>query len=220
MSKVIKFPESKSKKAQELRKAEGRRVFLTLSMLSLVLVAVVLNDQVLTSYRPVYVISDNGRTGRADRAIASDDDRQSITYRDLLWEKELAQRLAAADGRQPAAVPQAISMLDQLRFGDLAGRYAFDVRPNSAGQSVVIGFIYKDPLSAGGEPINISDSGGFLMKYHQLFGGGYQSVFEKQSSTTSKMFNLLDAKNQVVGEADFSFDSQGRLLQLQFHSQP
>jgi len=74
MKKVIPFPQARSKRVKALMKTEAQRLFLSMSLFSLILVAVFSNDHLMSSQRPVYLISDNTNplnVERLNRAIAS-----------------------------------------------------------------------------------------------------------------------------------------------------
>ena len=220
MNQILPFPKEKVKRVQQLRKAEGQRLFLIVSLFSFVLVAVLANEQVMKNQRPTYLISDNSERSieQVNRAIAS---AQPLNlFRDVQWEHELASRLAQKEGRMPASMAQKVTALDHLRYGELAGKYRItSVGSESEPTGLKVKEIeYIDSAEITDRPVQISDHKNFLMEYSTLL-----PVFFKQTTlATSKdgleTWELLSDEGRVVGEASLRFDEGGRFLKMTVQS--
>lgn len=217
MKKIIPFPEKKMKRQKRLQRAETRAAVVSLSVASLLLGAVLLNDQLARSGRSSYLISDNTHQPIQDlnRAIASATPMNP--FRDLEWEKKLAERLASKGdsvvGREPASIGRAVSTVDQLRFGTLAGKYR--VADESIQDQVKIKQIdYIQSEDANDRAIYLNPDV-FLKDYGALLAvpfAFYDSANPAQ--TNVREYRLLNGQKKVVGRAAFVLDEEGRFISL------
>lgn len=216
MKKIIPFPEKRMRREKRLQRAEARTAVISLSVASLLLGAVFLNDQLAKQGKSSYLISDNGqRIDNLNRAIASA--QPMNPFRDLEWEKELAERLAKENpsviGREPASVGRPVSSIDQLRFGTLAGKYRVeDQSIQSETKIKQIDYVQSDDVRDRAvyvEPeIFLKDFGGLMavnFAYFDAANPGQQNVRE---------YRLMDSDKKVVGRAAFVMDEEGRFLSL------
>ena len=220
MNQILPFPKEKVKRVQQLRKAEGQRLFLIVSLFSFVLVAVLANEQVMKNQRPTYLISDNSERGieQVNRAIAS---AQPLNlFRDVQWEHELASRLSKKEERMPASLAQKVTAMDHLRYGALAGKY----RITSVGSELepatlrVKEIEYIDSAEINDRPVQISDHKGFLIENASLLPVNFKQTTLATSQDGLETWVLLSDEGRVVGEAALRFDEGGRFLKMSVQS--
>lgn len=221
-NQILQFPKEKSKRVQQLKKAEGQRLFLMLSLFSFILVAVLSNEQLLKSQRPIYLISDNSSHSleRVNRAIAS---AQPLNlFRDVEWEHSLAKRLAG-ENRLPASAPQAVTLFDQLRYGLLAGKYRISSASGSVSGSEAKGpqvkeVEYIDSQELADRPVQIADRREFLASYGQLLPVQFQTANLASTKDGVETWKLVSAEGHTVGEVQMRFDEAKRFLGLKVQS--
>lgn len=215
MKKVIQFPKEKSKRVWALKKLEGQRLFLSMSLFSLILVAVFANEQMMRNERPVYVVTNMQGPDRLDalnRAIAS---AQPVNvFRDLEWEHQLAERLGSGStDRSPASVSQKVTLMDDLKYGPLAGKYR--IRSiDSVGAPRVAEIEYVDSNEITDHPIHLTDAEGFLMKYRSLMNVEFNQAKLAYQADGKQSWQLIGQDQKLVGRAEFKYDSEGHFLGL------
>lgn len=213
MKKVIQFPKEKSKRVWALKKLEAQRLFLSMSLFSLILVAVFANEQIMRTERPVYVVTNMQGPDRLDalnRAIAS---AQPLNvFRDLEWEHQLAERLGqGSNDRQPASVSQKVTLMDDLKYGPLAGKYR--IRSiDSVGTPLVAEIEYVDSNEITDSPIHLTDAEAFLMKYRALMNVEFNQAKLAYQADGQQSWQLIGQDQQLVGRANFKYDSDGHFL--------
>ena len=221
MKKILPFPEKRMKRQKRLQRAETRTAVISLSVASLLLGAVLLNDQLARSGKSSYLISDNSRNIQdLNRAIASATPMNP--FRDLEWEKQLAERLAAKNGsvvgREPASIGRAVSTVDQLRFGTLAGKYRVeDQSVQSETKIKQIDYIQSEDVSDRAVYLNpdvfLKDYGALLavpFSFYDAANPGQHNVRE---------YRLLNSEKKVIGRAAFVLDEEGRFISLKIASE-
>lgn len=204
---------------QEAKRSHLKRVFLSVALLVLTFVAVYTTDYFAQSQRPEY-ISDQSRIKDLNRAIASAQPMEMIS--DIDWEHRLAKRLGENDDRQPASVSQAAGLLDQLRYGELEGNYRFSLMGSNAIKEIE----FVENMEMPTKPIFLrEDPTVFLTKYREIFSVKFQRVqamndmaqpnarSAASSESSHKIYQLFDGE-QVVGQAVFAFDTNGRLISI------
>ncbi len=220
MKNIIFFPENKMRTARKSDRIGTRQAVLSLSIVSILMGALLINDSIGRSSRPIYIISDNTQgpeqIENLKRAIAS---AQPLNpFRDLTWEKKLAQRLGHTPEvieRSPSSVSRKISSVDQLRFGALAGKYHM-VNQTSDGSTAKIQDIeYIDSNEATDRPIYLNPDE-FLKDYGSLLSIDF-SLFDRANNPAQaqvREYRLLNSHKKVVGLAAFTMDPDGRFLTL------
>lgn len=211
-SQVIPFPKSKSARVIMRKNRESRQAMTSLGVLSFVLVAVFLNEHVLSSGRPNYVVSDNSSSSSLsdlNRAIASS--RPMNPLRDLEWEQGLAKKLASTElkDRSPASFGRSVSSLDQIRFGTLAGKYRIGVDENEKLREID----YIESLDSGDRP-QFVDRADFLRSYRSSMSIPFARFELAKADGTTEVYLLKNDADQVVGQAQFRVDDEGRFLHL------
>lgn len=222
MKKVIPFPKEKSKKAWAMHKRDGQRLFLSMSLFSLILVAIFSSEQMMRLERPIYIVTNTqGPAGLQDlnRAIAS---AQPVNvFRDLEWEHKLAKRLGAdkaAPERAPASLSEKLTLMDDLRYGPLAGKYRIQAS-QTAENPRVSEIEYIDSSEVNDQPIHLGDTAGFLMKYRSLMNVDYSRTDLAYQADGREVYQLFDQDERLVGRANVKVDSEGKFLGLSLERQ-
>jgi hypothetical protein len=212
------------KNSGKSRKTEIRQIMLSLSIVSLIMAAVLVNDSVTGRNRPVYIVSDNSSSGRIEqlnRAIASA--HPMDPFHDLEWERQLAKKLGSADERKPASVSRRISSVDELRYGPLAGNYRFvasttedeaKAKAKTEAQPGIKEIEFVDPVDVAAKPVFLEPET-FLTKYGSLLSVSFDSYHKTsvQTASSQQEYELLKDE-KVVGVAQFQMDSDGKFLGL------
>jgi hypothetical protein len=221
---VIQFPARKSGRVIESNRKESHQALMALSLVSLVLVAVFTNEQVLKAQRPVYIISDNSRTENLkdlNRAIASAHPLNPI--RDIEWEHQLAKQLEADDevegesvtlSRAPASFGRPASSLDQVRFGKLGGKYRISFK-SIDGIEKVEAIDYVDSMDSSDRPERFSRAQ-FLNEYKDSFAVQFDSLEYQGRTGSTEVYSLRDRAQQEVGKAVVKVDEEDHFLALEF----
>ncbi len=223
MRKVLQFPKARSKRALALQKLEAQRFFLGMSLFSLTLVAVFANEQIMKVERPVYVVSNQYNptlneqsASQFDRAIAS---VQPVhVFRDLEWEHQLAKRLGSKtidSGRSPASVGGRVTLMDDLKYGPLAGKYSIRSIASAGSadtESRVNEIEYVQSDEVTDRPVRLTDTRSFLMRYKSLMKVQYANAELAYQTEKEEVWQLFDGSQNMVGRAHVSLDGRGQLL--------
>ncbi len=220
MGKTLQFPQARSKRVRALVKTEANRLFLSMSLFSLILVAVFSSEQMVKMQRPIYIVSDNGvaqevrgiaATGKAVELV----ERPSTDFRDLEWEHSLAERLGQKSERSPASISQNITLMDDMKYGPLAGKYAIrTMAKQDMSQISEIEYVSSDETTDS--PIRLADSKTFLMKYRELMTIAYSNAELSYTSDGQEVWQLIDGKQNPVGRAKMSYDLKGNFVSVKF----
>ncbi len=234
MKNVIEFPNRNGLNNLKMRREQRqstRQAILSLSMVTLIMGAILLNDSIQRRSQ-VYLISDNSQSEslvRLNRAIASA--QPANPFRDFEWEKSLAKRLAddrmkAVDSareiahREPASISQKVESLDQLRFGILEGRYSVKETKTTGGLKISqIDFI--DTEDIGIQPVAVRPET-ILSNFGREFAVSF-SKFDRANHLTQdnvQEFRLLNDASEVLGLVSFAYDDDGKLLSMKVKSSP
>lgn len=208
--KVIQFPKRKSKGAEIYRKAEAKQIFLSLSIVALVVASVMVNDNVTSREKPVYIVSDNSRQlDQINRAIASA--RPHNPMSDIEWEHSLAKKLGNEPEvtlRYPASVAKKLTLLDQLRYGPLAGKYRI-VNVDFRVEQIQ----YVESLDTGDQPVKINPEQ-FLKEYGEVLAIPFAKSEAYSVTPQGAVYRLFTADGQPVGLAKFQFDAEENFIGL------
>ncbi|MGE5086932.1 MAG: hypothetical protein ACM3MG_11570 [Bacillota bacterium] len=200
-AKVIEFPKAQSLRKRLQDKAQEQKAVLVLSIASVLLMTVFVNQWLVDS-------SESGIGARGNRQIASFE--PAVFARDVKWEHEIAKKLSSEKSSLMANLAEKPTLRDDLIFGYLEGKYGMKL---AQGRIETLEFI---DAQAGENPLKISDKLEFLKKYADAFGRGYVEVSSATSSDTEQVFNLIDSSKTIVGQAHFAIDSEGRVQSLRF----
>lgn len=213
--RVLTFPKNRMKQAEKFKKAEAKQIFLSLSMVSLIMGALLLNDSLAGRNRPMYIVSENSSSHlqQLNRAIASA--QPMDPFRDLEWEKQIANKLSpnpAADDRTPASVSRRISSMDELRYGSLAGNYRLVDQAQTEAKAGIREIEYVDPVDVMSKPVFLEPEA-FLNKYGQLLSVSFDTYKASVQKDSTKEYELIKDQ-KVVGVAQFQMDTDGKFLGL------
>ncbi len=213
---------------------EAKNAAAAFSILSLFVAVLVINNSFSDKIRPIYVVSGDGgqdasQLAKLNRAIASAEPMNP--FRDVEWERKLADKLKA-DERTPASVGKAASVIDDLRFGLLAGKYRFvdisvsqrepqEIKAHTASnstESLIKEIHYADSVEANDRPVFVEPEE-ILNKYGSVFAIAFSS-FDRSNpqQNTVREYRLLDGQKKQVGLAAFTMDEEGRFLSLKLSS--
>ncbi len=216
---IIGFPKRRSKNVENFAVAEAKQVFVSLSLVALVVASVIVNDQVLKEEKPLYLVSDNpSQTLELNRAIASA--RPFNPFQEVKWEHDLAKKLADEPEvvlRYPASLAKKISALDQLRFGHLAGKYSIlnvPVKSSTGVDYAVEQISFIESQDTGDEPVSLSPTE-FFAKYGSILSVSFASYKMASKSEGQQIFELLNADKKSVGEVIFRTDEKDQFMGLQ-----
>lgn len=217
---VVSFPEDRMKKVKKKQNAGAKQAAVSLSLVSLILGALLLNDSLIRDQKPIYIVSDN--TSGSDiknlnRAIAN---AQPLNpFRDLEWEKKMAEKLGTdkIEERTPASLGKQVSTIEQLRFGPLAGKYHVIDR-SSDRQTQIQEISYVESSEVNDRPVYL-DPAQFLKTYGNLLAVEF-SQFDRANTEQNQIqeYNLLSDSKKVVGTAAFMLDEDGRFISLKVRS--
>jgi hypothetical protein len=221
MRNVISMPEKHMKRVKKEQQSDAKRAILSLSLVSLILGAVLVNDSVNRAQRPTLIVSDSTSASdieNLNRAIASA--HPMNPFRDLEWEKKMAERLSqdSIEDRTPASIGRKVTTLDEMRFGPLAGKYQV-VSTNMPGASMpavnrVNEIRYVDSVEVADRPVFL-DPAQFLKDYGRLLSVDFE-FFDRANPAQQQVreYRLLDSSKHVVGTAAFVMDEEGRFISL------
>lgn len=220
MKNVLPFPEGRMKQAKKRDQASSRQAVLSLTMVSVIMGALLLNDSLIRSNSPQYIISDNTSASdiqKLNRAIASA--QPMNMFRDFEWEKKMAQKLGQdpIEARTPASIGKKATSLEELRFGPLAGKYHVLSRPVDQRDSIHE-IAYVDSTEVTDRPVYLNPED-FLKEYGSLLSIEF-SLFDQANPAQKQVreYRLLNGSKKVVGTAAFVMDDEGRFLSLKVRS--
>lgn len=195
---VIQFPKEQVRRITLRQKHMQSRAWLALSILSVLMLTVFMNQFMI---RPEIVVIPES----AGRGIASIDGANIA--RDIRWEHDLAQSLSQAQGK-PAHLAVKPTLRDELIFGYLEGKYGMKI---ADGRIESLEFI---DAQAGDQPLVVRDRALFLNRYKSAFGLDYAQISQTESTASSESYNLVAEDKTIVGKAQFQLDGDGRLVSL------
>jgi hypothetical protein len=208
-AKVIMFPKEKSKKVKSLQKQEAKRMYLSLSIFSVIAMSILIGEQINMSRRPQYIVAGSAsRMDKLNRAIASAQPFDVVE--DIQTGHNLVQNIDE-HARGPASVGHVPSATDELRFGQLAGKYRI-----TGEQSKISEIEYVESSDVSDRPIMIKNSEEFLVKNKNFLAVQFDHMEQDSSSSSAQaqVYKLFDKAGHPIGKAAFAFDNSGRFLSL------
>ena len=205
MGKLILFPRRQSNKVTVLQKREARRLALSLSVLSVLVLAVTLNERLHEDGRPQYIVAGS-KIEQLNRAIASAHPADMVES--IRAEHELVDKINQIE-RVPASIGINPSKNDQFRYGSLEGKYRINESASKISEVE-----YVDSVDITDRPVLVRDSQQFLMENRDLFMVPFAKAEIDKKSAKGEIFRLFDSQGLAVGRASFEFDSSGHLLSL------
>lgn len=217
MRNVIEMPQKKVQNGEFKDRTEAQKIFLSLALVALVVTTVMTQNQKLASDRPVYVIAGDGTDLRnLNRAIASANPGDLISSLEI--ERKLAKKLREKDQsletRIPASASGRVSAVEDLRFGELAGKYAVTQRvlPNRA-DALIERFEYVESADISDRPLFVKPEQ-FLQKYRQALAVPFVDAKITAQSAQEEIYSLFDEQSNPLGTAHFELNEEGRLLRF------
>nr|BFD62358.1 hypothetical protein BdHM001_10390 [Bdellovibrio sp. HM001] len=198
---VIEFPKAQSVRKRLQDKAQEQKAVLVLSIASVLIMTVFLNQWLVRS-------PDQGVATTGNRGVASF--APSSFAKDVKWEHDLAKRMAREKSTVAASLAEAPTLRDELVFGFLEGKYGMKT---VEGRIESLEFI---DAQAGEQPMQIQDKAEFLKKYSEAFGVQFAEVSLAQNSAGEQVYSLIDSSKEIVGKAQFVTDDQGRVQAIHF----
>ena len=197
-AKVIEFPKSQSFRKRMQNRIQEQRSILVLSIASVGIMAVFLNQSLVNK------AGEQEFASTGTRGVAS----FNPTDRDFQWEHDLAQKLSTDTSSRALALAEKPSLRDELVFAFLEGKYGMKL---SQGRVESLEFI---DAQAGEKPLAIDNKKSFLNKFAEVFGLRFNEVSLKSETSGEQVYSLIDSSRTIVGEAHFQLDDAGRVLAL------
>ena len=189
------------------------KVAVSASLASVLILATVGNVFVLSK-----IDQQEGASPRMGRGIASieiqDSGETSGWFRELL--RARADKLY--DSRKVASVAQKPSLMDQLRFGDLEGKYAVRVEDGALRE---IQFVNGEGSSD--RPKYMDSTEDFLRRYQALHKIDFEEILKTRSAkmgTTEVEVLELRAHGATKSMVEVTRDDSGRLMNLKILAVP
>lgn len=195
---VVQFPKERSMRKIWADKSQNNKAALTMSIASVLVLTVFLNEWMLNS--KVQGLASLSAEGRGLASANLDNTA------DIQWEHDLARKLASAELARPAVVGTQPSLRDELVFGYLQGKYGVK---SIGGKIQELEFLNQ---AAGDEPLKLMNHIEFIKKYSDLWSAPVAHVSLKTSGSGTEVYQVLDSKNNILGNAEFTLDSEGRVL--------
>lgn len=201
-----------ARKISVQQKKKNKRVLLSFLMFAIVVIAVTLSERINLDKRPQYILAGE-RIEKLNRAIAS---AQPLNFvEDVHWEHQLVHNLDRYEGRTPAAIGGQPSQMDQLRFGQLAGKYRISEISN-----MIHEIEYVESQDVSDRPVFLRDRESFLKEHRNLFIKSFEKIKLDASAAQKEVYNLFDGTGKSVGKAAFLFDERGHFISLKVLDTP
>lgn len=195
MAKILEFPKEKSVRARILQKSFQQKAVIPLSLLSVLVVSLSLNEWI--QYASLKV---NNTRGVAS-VPTQDLDKQ------IKWEHQWADSLKGS-ANQAGVTSEDPSQLDKLLFGVLQG----DVKMTRAGSRIASLEMTK--------PVELKNREEFLESYKAVWSISFDHVeLDKQKiaeNSKQETYKLIDKNGKSVGQAIFGLDDLQTVRKLEF----
>lgn len=201
-SKVIEFPKEHSVKKRLQDKAQEQKAVLVLSIASVLLMTVFLNQWLVNG-------PDRSLSGSGNRQVASFE--PGVFAKDIKWEHDLAKKISNDKANLFANLAEKPTLRDELIFAYLEGKYGMKL---NQGRIEKLEFI---DAQAGEQPMAIDDKPAFLRQYAEAFGLNYSEASLTATTDSNQVFNLIDSDKTIVGTATFELDHQGRVQAIKIN---
>ncbi len=167
-----------------------------ISLVGVFLATMVLNEVVKSTSMSVQAQS---------RQVASINEQD--VKREVSWEHEMAQQLAADKSQASDKVAGKPSLKDELLFGALEGRYNVQFE-NGKIVSLELNGERKDTAAVRLNPVDL------LEKYKAFFSDRLEKVRVAELDGDNQTFELIGDKNQIIGKALVELDTEGHVKKL------
>lgn len=198
MAKILEFPKEKSVRARILQKSFQQKAVIPLSLLSVLIVSLSLNEWIQYASQKV-------NSNRGVASVPTQDLEKQIK-----WEHKWADSLKGSNTR-PGYTGEEPSQLDKLLFGVLQG----DVKMTRAGSRI-----------SGLEmvrPVELKNREEFLESYKAVWSVSFDHVeLDKNAAVAdskAETYKLVDKNGKTVGQAIFGLDDLQTVRKLEFLTQ-
>lgn len=199
-NKVLEFPQAKSLRKRLIDRGQDQKAVLGLSIVSVLVMTVFLNEWIVKSQQSVNSIVEG------NRGIASFEDRDSVES--IQWEHEIAKKFAEEKESAKSLMAVKPTLKDELVFGFLEGKYKTHLV-----NAKIEGFDFTNN-QAGDQPLVIKEKAEFLKIFKSVFTVGYAKVQLEGRESGKETYKLLSTSSKDLGRAEFQLDEQGRVLSL------
>lgn len=196
---------------KKLFKSEMRQLVLVATAFVVVAFTMMLTDRLGSDVRTTYVAMRETSESNT-RSIASVQDFQRAPHavsvmEEVIEEHQLAREMSSHSGRGIASVPNSLSDLDQLRFGELGGRYQLLMNGDRVQE---IRFVA--PEGEMSQPIKLPNGVvDFVQRHAQLLG---VVGAEWQWIESNRRAELVNPAGGFVAQVRVDLDEAGHLLRL------
>lgn len=201
VNKVINLRTPGTRRVQMKLDLNEKKAALTASILSVIALATFFNQKIVSQFD----------TSKTTRTIASLNEKAEFEFQ---WQKELAEKLAQKSSRSIASYGEKPSKLDEIRFGVLEGKYAFNFENDRVTEIKFQETPYAD------RPKYIKDMSAFLLENKDVLIPEAALVKTLETKNLGEIqeqtLELYDENNNVVGQVSFVSDKSGRLRSLKF----
>lgn len=203
-NKVLEFPKNKSLKKRIFDRQNEKKSIIALSLASVFLVTLLMNDWLQGRNQNLAA----GVDGQS-RLVASVN--EANLKKDIEWEHEVARELSSIDSNKKGFRASKPSLKDELIYGYLAGHYNVEFK------DAKIVSIEINPSRHEVAADSRLDEVVILEKFKPLFVKNYDKIRWVPSADNSmKNYELLDKKNQVVGQVRVEYNQEGQIQKLIF----
>jgi hypothetical protein len=197
VAKILEFPKEKSVRARILQKSFQQKAVIPLSLLSVLVVSLSLNEWIQFASQKV-------NSNRGVASVPSQDIEKQIQ-----WEHKWADSLKASNTR-PGYTGEEPSQMDKLLFGVLQG----DVKMTRTGSQISSLEMVK--------PVELKNREEFLESYKAVWSVKFDHVeLDAKSAQNAKeeTYKLVDKNGKTVGQAIFGLDDLQTVRKLEFLTQ-
>lgn len=191
MAKILQFPKGKSNRAQILQKSLNQKAVIPLSILSVLVVTLSLNEW-------IQVASKKLDQTRGVASLPSEDLEKQIK-----WEHRWADSLKTSESSAGLTADRP-AKVDQLLFGVLQG----DVKLTRQN-----GFVQSLEMKKSVELKNREE---FLESFREVWSVQFAKAELVKAENGQETYRLLDPKGQAVGSAVFGLESLQNVTKIEF----
>jgi len=209
---IIQFPKGKTKTKTKISfDLENKKIMISASLASLLFVVMVANTYLMA---PNLQAQHSNSLNQGSRSIASVGSFRESNLGNLSWEVELAKNLASTEHKKFIVRGRAPSSEDILRFEILEGKYSTLFK---RGKVAELEFINDRQFKA--EPTQLLNPRDFIENNKNMFLMNFKRVDVSKISyldngNVLNKYNLLNEKNQVLGQAEMVLDKNQRLISM------
>jgi hypothetical protein len=204
VNKIIKLQTPGTRRVQMKLDISEKKAALTASIISVIAIVTFVNQKILSQLETSH--RSNGR------GIASIDGSAQYGFQ---WQRELAQKLAQKSQRSIASYGEAPSKLDEIRFGLLEGKYAFQFSDDKE-----VSEIHFNNTPVDEKPKYIGNYETFLMDHKDVLMPELSKLKLLETATheneKEQIMAAFNAADQSIGKVSVVSDLSGRFISMKF----